>query len=114
MAWKRRAVRFRYGPPLDSMKISEIESRDREKTLLVDIREADELHATPSIPGAINIPLSRLIQEVEAGKLPMDKKIITICRSGGRCYVANSELSARGYDADLLEGGIIEYLAQNN
>ena len=96
------------------MKVSELAQRDREKVLLVDVREEDELQATPPVPGAINIPLSRLVMAIEAGELPMDKKIVTICRSGGRCFVANSELAARGYDTDLLEGGMNEYVAQTN
>jgi rhodanese-related sulfurtransferase len=89
------------------MTIDELQNADRSKVLLVDIRERDEVVVHPGLPGSVNIPMSEILQTVEAGKLPMDKKIVTICRSGGRCFVVNSELTARGYDTDMLEGGLI-------
>lgn len=91
------------------MTIDELQGRDREKILLLDIREPAEVALEPSIPGSVNIPMSRILEEVEAGKLPMDKTIVTICRSGSRCFVVNSELAARGYDTDLLVGGMVAY-----
>lgn len=93
------------------MNITELQNRDREKTMLLDIRELDEVAEEPCIPGAINIPMSRILEAVEAGQLPLDKTIVTICRSGSRCFVVNSELTARGYTTDVLVGGMVAYRA---
>jgi rhodanese-related sulfurtransferase len=91
------------------MKVQDLQNIDQNKVLLVDIREPQELAIEPSIPGAINIPMSRIIAEIENGNLPMNKKIVTVCRSGGRCFAVNSELDARGFDTDMLEGGMVAY-----
>lgn len=91
------------------MKIDDLHNLDQDKVLLVDIREPQELAVEPSIPGAINIPMSTILQEVERGNLPMDKTIVTICRSGARCHVVNAELRARGFITDMLEGGMNAY-----
>jgi len=80
---------------------------DKNMVLLVDIREPEELCVTPTVPGAINIPMSKLGEVIGTLTLPQDKKIVTICRSGGRCFMVNQVLKAHGYDVDYLEGGVI-------
>ncbi len=70
--------------------------------LLVDIREADE-HAREKIPGAVNVPLSR-IGDVAA----LARPLVFHCRSGMRT-AANAEAlkaAAGGLPCHLLEGGI--------
>lgn len=69
---------------------------------LVDIRDADE-HARERIPGAVNIPLSR-IAEVSATTGP----IIYHCRSGMRTEANASALAAAasGRPCQILEGGL--------
>ncbi len=72
---------------------------------LVDVREADE-HARESIPGARNLPLSRL----EAAELALTKgrPILFHCRSGARTAGNAGRLAAKaGFcEAYVVEGGI--------
>lgn len=89
------------------MTKDELNDIDKDKVLLVDIREPEELTITPTVPGAINIPMSNLSEVIGTPALPQDKKIVTICRSGGRCFMVNQVLKAHGYDVDYLEGGVI-------
>lgn len=77
-----------------------------DEILLIDIREDDEVSAVPSISGAVHIPMARLIEEANQDILPKNKKVVTICRSGGRCQIVNEVLSEKGYDVDYLEGGM--------
>lgn len=70
--------------------------------VLVDIREADE-HAREKIPGAVNVPLSR-IGDVAA----LGRPLVFHCRSGMRT-AANAETlkaAAGGSPCHLLDGGI--------
>ncbi len=92
------------------MNIQQLLQRDKEKTLLVDIRETNELKMLPPIDGAIHIPLSTFGNAINTPLLPQDKKIITICHSGGRCLMVNQTLQSLGYDVDYLEGGMATYI----
>jgi rhodanese-related sulfurtransferase len=89
------------------MKKEELNNIDSHKVLLVDIREKEELDSLPSLPNSTHIPMGEIIREAEDGRLPKDKLIVTICRSGGRCSIVNHELAALGYQVDLLEGGLM-------
>ena len=66
----------------------------------VDMRESDE-HAREHIPGALNIPLSRL-DELEPGP------VVFHCRSGMRTESHAAELAAAAKDqaCHILTGGI--------
>ena len=75
--------------------------------LLLDIRTDDEVKAIPCIDSAQHMPMRTVINEVNSGELPKDKKIVTICHSGGRCMMLHQFLLEHGYQADYLEGGII-------
>lgn len=69
--------------------------------ILVDIREADE-HARERVPGARNVPVSRL------GTLPTGAKALVFhCRSGARTSANAARLEAAAdCPAYVLEGGI--------
>ncbi len=58
------------------MKVTDIESllRDREVVVL-DVREAGELAADGTIPGALHIPIGEL--EKRLGELPRGRRILT-------------------------------------
>ena len=73
---------------------------------MVDVREREEYEAGDKIPGSKNIPMGQMFVEANAGRLPKDKKIVTICKTGGRCEIVARELSKKGYDIEYLEGGI--------
>jgi rhodanese-related sulfurtransferase len=72
---------------------------------LVDVREADE-HARERIPGARNLPLSRL-EEAELA-VHQGKPVLFHCRSGARTAGNADRLAAKAglCEAYVLEGGL--------
>jgi len=65
------------------------------KPLLIDVREANE-YAEGHIPGAINIPLRTLTQNLD--KIPADQPVFVYCASGLRAGTALTALGLLGYD----------------
>jgi rhodanese-related sulfurtransferase len=55
--------------------------------------------------GAVNIPLGQL--RARLGKLPRDREIHLICRSGQRAYYATRILLQNGFKARTLSGGML-------
>ena len=80
------------------------EYRGRENALLLDVREEDEFRAG-FIPGAVNVPLSK----IGAITLPKDKPLYVYCLRGRRSKQAVRALKELGY-ADIKSiGGILSY-----
>ena len=71
--------------------------------VLVDVRESEEWNLGRA-PQAIHIPLGELA--VRLDELPKDRKLIMVCRSGGRSGVAAEALVNRGLEALNLAGGM--------
>lgn len=78
----------------------------QEDVLLLDVREADEYAAGDALEGAQNMPMGKVFAEAKKGNLPKDKKIVAICKTGGRCEIVARELQKQQYDIEYLEGGI--------
>lgn len=86
------------------IKPSELAGREQD-LLLVDVREPGEFSGE-RLPGSLNVPLSRL--EAEADRLPKDKPLVLLCRSGRRSQEAARRLEAIGFsDVRVLEGGLL-------
>lgn len=90
------------------MTKEEFSTIDKNLILILDIREDDEVVDLPCLPGALHIPMSRLLPEIEIETIPKDRKVVTVCYSGGRCHGVNQALAAHGYEVDMLEGGMSE------
>jgi rhodanese-related sulfurtransferase len=77
----------------------------REGAALVDVREPDE-HARERIPGARNLPLSRLA-EAELD-VPAGRPVLFHCRSGARTAGQAAQLATKagGCEAYVVEGGL--------
>lgn len=75
-------------------------------TLLIDIREAEELEHSDSLPGTQHIPMGKMFTEAVKGNLPTDTKMVVFCRTGVRAEIVARELRERGYDIEGLEGGL--------
>jgi glyoxylase-like metal-dependent hydrolase (beta-lactamase superfamily II)/rhodanese-related sulfurtransferase len=82
---------------LDSLKNNDV--------FLLDVREPTEF-SDFKIPGAVNIPLSRLFTQGYEATIPKDKKIVTICSHGNRSMVATFALAQKGIEATSLVGGM--------
>ncbi len=73
------------------------------EALLLDVREPDEF-ARGHVPGATNLPLSRLRDDLDA--LPRGRELWIYCLSGKRSWDAVRALSQLGFRARMLPGGI--------
>ena len=80
---------------------NEVATLDLTKTLLLDVRRADE-RAKGFIPGSIHIPLDEL--RTRLGELPRDREIIVSCHTGQRSYFACRLLTQNGFHARNLTG----------
>ncbi|MFP4322195.1 MAG: rhodanese-like domain-containing protein [Anaerolineales bacterium] len=79
---------------------------DKSQIMIVDVRTPDE-HKSGVINGARLIPLQKL--EAQMSKLPQDREIICVCRSGARSGTAARKLKAAGYNAVNMKGGMLAW-----
>lgn len=76
--------------------------------LAVDVREPEEW-AAGHVEGSLWIPLGEL--QARAAELPRDRQLVIVCRSGSRSAYAADALSAAGWDASNLAGGLHAWTA---
>ncbi|MDJ0348319.1 rhodanese-like domain-containing protein [Cryobacterium sp. PH29-G1] len=76
---------------------------------IVDVRETEEL-AEGMIPGARHIPLSEI--PLSYGSLDTARPVIAVCRSGRRSAAAAENLTAAGFTAHTMTGGMLEWTAE--
>jgi rhodanese-related sulfurtransferase len=76
--------------------------------LLLDVREPDEWR-TGHAPGAVPMPMASVLGRL--ADLPRDRRIVVVCRSGGRSAAVADSLVAAGYDAVNLAGGMCGWSA---
>jgi rhodanese-related sulfurtransferase len=83
--------------------------REREEIQLIDVRQLDE-HAAGRIAGTRLIELSDLAAQAET--IDRERPVVFYCRSGSRSAMAADGLSAAGYDAHNMAGGLLEWHAR--
>lgn len=71
--------------------------------LLLDVREPEEW-CTEHAPTAMLLPVGRVL--ARQTELPRDRRIVVVCRSGGRSAVVTAALRRCGFDAVNLAGGM--------
>ncbi len=76
--------------------------RSRE-AVVVDVRTPREWRAG-RIRGALHVPLHELAARID--RMPRDRTLITVCRSGHRSAGAARALKRAGYDVENLRGGM--------
>lgn len=76
--------------------------------IVLDVRTPEET-ATGMIENAINIPVQVLEQRVDELEKYKDKEIFVICRTQNRAPVGASILTANGYKAKYVQGGMTVY-----
>jgi rhodanese-related sulfurtransferase len=74
---------------------------------LIDVRE-DEEFAEGHLPGAVNVPLSRL-EQIRQKVEEKDSLVYLYCRSGIRAEKAKRQMNAWGYNNVVSIGGILDY-----
>lgn len=90
--------------------MKEINVNDIDKisdAFIIDVREDEEVFETGTIKGAVHLPMMTVPNNLN--KIPKDREIYILCRSGRRSYEVASYLSELGYNAINLKGGIIKY-----
>lgn len=89
------------------MKIEDLKQKieNKEDVLVLDVREGEEVGGE-KIDWAQHMPMGKVFLEAKRGTLPKDKKIVAVCKTGGRCEIVARELRNEGYDIEHLEGGI--------
>jgi rhodanese-related sulfurtransferase len=82
---------------------------NRQDIQVLDVREDDEWTAG-RIEGAVHIPLGELDGRVS--ELDRDRPVVTVCRSGGRAGKAAVLLSAAGLNAEVMDGGMTQWVKE--
>jgi rhodanese-related sulfurtransferase len=75
------------------------------QAVLLDVRETPEWKAGHA-PGALHLPLSRLMAGASLPASAQDKPVVAICRSGHRSQQAAKLLAGRGIQATDVTGGM--------
>lgn len=74
--------------------------------VLLDVREDDEWQAGHAAQ-AVHVPLGKLA----ADRVPTDRPVVVVCRSGNRSAHATAVLAAAGHEACNLTGGMRAWAA---
>jgi len=96
-------------PVVQSVNYREAEEMVKEGAIWLDVRLLSE-HQNKNIPGSINLPLFLL--RLNANKLSNKHKYVVYCDTGSRSSSATFILNEHGYDAYLLEGGLMNHAEQ--
>lgn len=78
--------------------------KNGEKLEVIDVREPFEVKFG-KVPGATNIPMQQLVDEMSA--LDKNKEYILICRSGNRSGMVGQYLEMQGYKMVNVVDGMI-------
>ena len=80
---------------LSTGKVEDVKAALESGTLMIDVREESE-YAEGHIPGAINIPIRTLAQNLD--KVPTDTPVLISCASGLRAGMATAAMRVLGYE----------------
>lgn len=86
--------------------VTVLEAHADAEALLLDVREPEEW-AAGRAPTARHMPLGRL----DPAALPAGRRVLCICRSGGRSAKATEVLRAAGFEAFNVAGGMQAWVA---
>lgn len=95
------------------INISQIDTVQKDdNSVIIDVREADELELSGFLPGAVHYPMSTF--NLDDFSLDKDKSYYLVCKAGGRSKRVQEYMQAYGYDAHNVEGGMMEYTGPRN
>jgi len=91
---------------MKSIEAAEIAALDTNTVTLLDIRSKKEYELN-GFSGSVNVPFD----EISTGlsKLPNDKPVYVLCRTGDLSSEVAEILEDRGYDVYNIEGGYAAY-----
>jgi rhodanese-related sulfurtransferase len=97
-----------FGSSSATLSAAEVKSRidSKQPLWIVDVRQPEEFREG-HIHGAHLIPLGELASHLD--KLPKDKEILCVCRSGARSSAAAAQLTRAGITALNMRGGMIDW-----
>ena len=92
---------------MKSIEAAEIAALDTNKVTLLDIRSKEEYELN-GFTGSVNVPFD----EIGSGlsKLPKDKPVYVLCRTGDLSAEVAEILEDRGYSVYNIEGGYSAYI----
>lgn len=103
---------------LDRLTAAEAYDATRDGAFLVDTRSPDQRAAQGHIPGALHHPLSALAWRLDPDcptsneKIPLDARVILICREGFSSIFAAAQLQEIGFvNATDVIGGVAAWKA---
>ena len=87
----------------------------KEPLVALDIRTPAEVGVfTVTLPGSMTIPLNELFTEANLARIPTDKTVVVLCKSGTRATAAGTALRHIGFEnVYILKGGLkalIDYM----
>ena len=88
-----------FGPQVPTISATEVAPG----TYLLDVREPDEWEVGHA-PAAVHVPMAQV--QARSGELAADRRIVAVCRSGGRSAAVTEALLAWGFDAVNVAGGM--------
>lgn len=96
---------------MKEITIDELKVMQSDSYQLIDIRDEGSVNYG-MIPGAVNIPISRFMDDLEAGiqELNQEKSIILYCQRGEKSQDLAECLEERGLDCYSLTGGYNAFL----
>ena len=113
--FRQMVAEGREGTPMVSPQETDRRMREEPKTLVLDVRDAQDLGGTGIIPGALNVSLGTLPiradqempEAMRNGELQdRERPIITTCGGGGQASLAAKVLKDMGFtNVSILEGG---------
>ena len=96
--------------PVEDISAEQGHQMVEDGALLLDVREADEW-AAGHAPEAVWIPMGEV--EARLDELPRDRRIVAICRAGGRSHTVAAALLGAGFDVVNLDGGMRAWAADD-
>lgn len=88
---------------INSKKFKELMEKEGGNLEIIDVREESEFKKV-RIKNSKLIPMGEIMDNLD--KINWDKKVILVCRSGGRSNYVGEMLNSLGKEAVNLEGGI--------
>lgn len=89
----------------------EVDDHDLKEHLFLDLRSKSEIKVSGLIPGAVNIPVDNLRDQLK--NLDREKNYVIYCAVGQRAYLGYRILTQNGFRAWNLSGGFETYKVFN-